>query len=374
MKKIKLRYFLLFDVFVALIALAFVSVAMWNRPLGPSLAQSLDPTQQADTPTSWSNSNNNTNNNNVPISQSPTSTPGSLLSQITSLVSPKTVKTLCGGPQVMYILMLGSDQRGTNYAYGLADAIRLVRVDFVNPSVMMLDFPRDLWVEIPGISAHYDITHAKLNQAYFFGAPSMGYYDGPGGGPGLMAQTLKLNFGAQVDHYLVMNMSSFVNLVDTIGGVDIYLNSTVDMNPDHDGANPEKVFEAGYLHLDGTQALAFARNRIPTTFQRARYQTLILNSLASKLLSPNMIPVWPQIIDDFSNLVQTDLSPNEISQLACLAKNLNKDNITTVAFPDTMFTSEDTYDPYRQVYTFTFAADLNQIRAYVADFMNGVWP
>jgi LCP family protein required for cell wall assembly len=249
-----------------------------------------------------------------------------------------------------------------------------VRIDFVTPSVMMLDFPRDLWVEIPGIADHYDITHAKLNQAYFFGSPSMGYYDGTDGGPGLMAQTLKLNFGAQVDHYLVMNMNSFTDLVDTIGGVDIYLNSTIDMNEGQDGANPGKVFEAGYHHLDGEQALAFARDRIPTTFQRARYQTMILNAIGQKLLTPDMIPVLPAIIDNFSNLVQTDFSPNDISQLVCLTSHLNEENITTVAFPDSMFSSDDTYDPYRKVYTFTFAVDFDQIRAYVTDFMNGAWP
>jgi LCP family protein required for cell wall assembly len=371
MKNKKLTYLLIIDVIVALFGLVFVMVAMWNKPLGPSLAHPIDPNQPNALPAEGATSNGEAN-----TSLQPTPTEASLLSQISSLLSPKKeeVKTLCGGPPIMYILLLGSDQRGTDYSYGLTDAIRLVRVDFVTPSVTMLDFPRDLWVEIPGISDHYDITHAKLNQAYFFGSPAMGYYDGLDGGPGLAAQTLQLNFSAHVDHYLVMNMQSFENMVDTIGGVDIYLSSVVDMNEGQDGANPDKVFAAGYHHLDGAQALAFARDRIPTIFQRARYQTMILQALEKKLLTPAMIPSWPQVIADFRNAVQTDLSPNELSQLVCLAKAINSENITTVAFPDSMFASAHTYDPYRQVYTFTLDADFSQMRTYVSDFMNGVWP
>jgi LCP family protein required for cell wall assembly len=372
MKNKKLTYLLIIDVVVAFFAMVFVMVAMWNRPLGPSLANSANPTQPL-----AALSPGTANGDVITQTQPADPTPGSLLSQITSLLSPNStqpVKTLCGGPPVMYILLIGSDERGTDYNYGLADSTRIVRVDFTKPSVTMLDFPRDLWVEIPGISDHYGITHAKLNQAYFFGNPGMGYYDGPDAGPGLMAQTLQLNFGAQVDHYLAMDMSTFIRMVDAVDGIDIHIYSKIDFNGGQDGANPNLVYEPGNYHLDGTQALMFARDRNPTIFQRARYQTMILNALEQKLLTPNMIPVWPQIIADFSNSVQTDLSPNEISQLVCLAKKLNNESVTTVAFPDDMFGSTHTYDPYRKVYTYTLDVDFNQIRAYVADFNQGVWP
>jgi len=369
MKNKKLRFLLVVDVLVALIALVFVLVAVWNRPLGPSLVQATDiPVQGENSPISASSGD--------AITIKPTPTDSSLLSHIVNLLSPKSAagKTLCGGPAVMNILLIGSDERASDYYYGLADSIRLVRVDFATPNVTMLDFPRDLWVEIPGISDHYGITHAKLNQAYFFGNPGMGYYDGAGQGPGLMAQTLQLNFGVHVDHYLAMDMQTFVRLVDAMDGVDIHIDSKIDFNEGQDGANPDRVYEPGDYHLDGAQALMFARDRNPTIFQRARYQTMILKALEKKLLTPAMIPVWPQIIADFSQSVQTDLSPSDIRELVCLAQSLSNDNITTVAFPDSMFTSAHTYDPYRQVNTFTLDADFTQIRTYVADFMNGIWP
>jgi LCP family protein required for cell wall assembly len=369
MKNKRLTCFLIADVGVAFVVLIFVLVAMWNRPLGPSLVQSTSSDQQetrAITPTAQEPANFN-------LLATPTSS--SLLSQITSLLSPKSdaKQTLCGGPPVMNILLIGSDERRQGYDYGLADAIRLVRIDFVTPSVTMLDFPRDLWVEIPGISDHYGITHAKLNQAYFFGNPGMGYYDGLGQGPGLMAETLQLNFGAQVDHYLAVDMQTFVRLVDTIDGIDIHLNAKVDMN-EPGNSNPGMVYEPGDYHLDGAQALAFARDRNPTIFQRARYQTMVLKAIEAKLLKPAMITSWPQIIADFSKSVQTDLSPNVISQLVCLGNALPADQVDTVAFPDDMFASAHTYDPYRQVNTYTLDADFDQMRKMVADFMNGIWP
>jgi hypothetical protein len=66
---------------------------------------------------------------------------------------------LCGGPLPMMILAIGSDTRAKGYLYGLADVTRLVRVDFITPRVTVLEFPRDIWVEIPGISDHYGTTH-----------------------------------------------------------------------------------------------------------------------------------------------------------------------------------------------------------------------
>ncbi|MFZ0532211.1 MAG: LCP family protein [Anaerolineales bacterium] len=368
----KLRLLLILEVFVAAAALIFVVVVFWNKPLGPSIELPTTAPGQG------------VNSSQTPVASvgdtgsglEPTPTDPSVLSQIVALLHPPATAsaTLCNGPSVMTILLVGSDERQDDYLYGLADSIRIVRIDFATPKVTLLDIPRDLWVEIPGISDHYGITHGKLNQAYFFGNPGMDYYDGPGEGPGLLAQTLELNFGLRVDHYLAMDMKTFVNLIDTVGGIDIYVNSKVDFNAGQDGANPDLVYEPGYYHLDGTQALRLARDRHPTIFQRARYQSMVLSALENKLLSPEVIPVWPQIIAQFTHSVQSDLSPNDISKLVCIGQSLTKDNTTMVAFPDDMFASGSIYDPYRKVYTYILEADFNQIRTYITDFMNGIWP
>jgi len=115
-------------------------------------------------------------------------------------------------------------------------------------------------------------------------------------------------------------------------------------------------------------------NRYPTIFQRARYQDIVLNAIQNKLLMPAMLPELPGLIAQFSQSVQTDLSPSDISSLLCLGEELTRDGINMVAFPEELFSSGHMYDPYRQVYTYVLDVDFNQIRADMADFMNGIWP
>src|SRR4030066_242742 len=277
------------------------------------------------------------------------------------------------GPSLDLPNQLIGREGGSYFPHGLADSLRLLRIDFVSPNVMLLDIPRDLWVDIPDISDHYGIKQGKLNQAYFFGNPGMAYYDGPGEGPGLLARTLDLNFGVTVDHYFAVDMKTFTGFIDVIDGIDIYVASRIDLNDGQDGANPDYVFEVGNHHLDGTQALKLAMNRYPTIFQRARNQNIVLEALQGKLLSPAMIPELPKLVTQFAGSVQTDLSPNDITKLICIGQSLSKENIDYVAFPDEMFSSGRTYDPYRQVNTFTLSVDLDLLKEYFADFMNGTW-
>jgi LCP family protein required for cell wall assembly len=362
---------IILEAIIGMGAVVFIVLAYWNTPLGSGLELSTSIPElnynYIRTPTVDGQSENTT--------PEPAQESSSMISQSRSLTRPvKTpINTLCGGPSSMAILLIGSDSRSTGYTAGLSDSMRLVRVDFTDPGVMMVDFPRDLWVEIPGIADHHGITHAKLNQAYLFGNPGMGFYDGPGGGAGLLARTLDQNFGVQVDHYLAVDMSTFVSFIDSIGGIDIYLDSGIDLNRGSSSTDPDLVFGPGTYHLDGTQALKLARNRNPSTFQRARNQDIVLSGLRSKLLNPAMIPEIPNLIAQFAGSVQTDLSPNEISKLICLAQYINTDNTQMVEFPENMFTSQSTYDPYRNVNTFTLGADFDQLRSQLNDFMNGTW-
>ena len=356
----------------------FLSLAVlykWNQPLGARLslpAMTPNPVSGATTASVPSVSTNATSVSNVVV----TSTPGA---ETTLIVTPRpsptaTNRPLCNGPTKMTILAIGSDQRGTSYLYGLADSIYAVYIDFTIPKVMIIDFPRDLWVEIPGISDHYGLTHGKLNQAYLFGNEGMGYYDGPNEGPGLLAETLNHNFGLQVDHFLALDMQTFVKVVDTVGGVDIKVESPIDLNYGMGSPNPELYLSEGTHHLDGELALLLATNRVPTTFQRIKYQRLILGALREKFLTPEMIPQIPGLVARFLTSVRTDLSLFDINKLICIAQEMPKENIKGDSFPEELFTADVTYDQYRKVSTFIYEADFNQIRAMVSIFMNGIWP
>src|SRR5688572_8497932 len=124
----------------------------------------------------------------------------------------------CYGLPSMTILAIGTDARSDEYTYGRADVIRVVRVDYITQRVSVLEFPRDLWVEIPEIYDNLGRDQDKLNTAYTYGNPGLHFWDHPSEGPGLLARTLELNFGVKVDHYIAVSMDVFVNLVVSLGG------------------------------------------------------------------------------------------------------------------------------------------------------------
>jgi LCP family protein required for cell wall assembly len=274
----------------------------------------------------------------------------------------------------MTILAVGTDARGNNYDYGLGDVIRLVRVDFVNPKVTVLEFPRDLWVEIPDVADNLKgQDHEKLNQSYLYGNPGFGYTDDPAQGPGLMARTLTLNFGTNIDHYAAVNMRTFEKIVNALGGIDIKLPHAVDGRT-ADDRNSRLLFESGQQHLDGPRALMLARIRIKGTFARADNQNRVLCALRDKLTSPKVVTKIPQLIQSFQGAIQTDLTPAQLGQLACLGTQLQPGNIVFASFPEEDFTATRIYDPVFKGRVFIWDVDFNILRDYVAQFNQGTWP
>ena len=330
---------------------------LYRQPLGPALEL---PTSTQPNPTLTTFPIETTGTDSAATQAPPTAT------------EPSTPQPLCGGPAVMNILAIGSDTRSQNYLYGLADIIRLVRVDFVNARVGVLEVPRDLWVDIPDVSDHYNITQGKLNQAYLYGNKGLGYYNGPGEGPGLLARTVNLNFGARPDHYLAVNMRTFEAIVDAVGGIDVYLPYEVSAKTPSNPRAPS--VPAGQHHFDGKTALWVARIRQYSTFSRAENQNIVMCALRKKLLSPAVVPAIPKLVNDFRRYVQTDLSPEQINQLACLATQMKGANVVFASFPINLFKAAKTFDPQLGTTTTTASADFNILRDYIDRFQQGTWP
>jgi LCP family protein required for cell wall assembly len=332
---------------------------LYRQPLGPALALPTF-TQPVSTFTTFPMEE-------IAINSAATESPPTASQTQTAAPQP-----LCGGPAVMNILAVGSDARGDHYLYGLADIIRLVRVDFVKARVTILEVPRDLWVEIPEISDHYGITQGKLNQAYLYGNKGLGYYDGPGEGPGLLARTLNLNFGARPDHYLAVNMRTFEAVVDAIGGLDIFLPYEISVKSKD---NPKGfAIPEGQHHIDGETALWIARIRQYHTFGRAENQNIVMCALRKKLLSPEVIPAIPELVRSFRSYVQTDFSPEQINQLACLATQMRGTDVVFASFPMENFKGAKMYDPQLKATTSILEADFDVLRDTIDRFQQGTWP
>ncbi len=330
----------------------------WSAPLGPSL--------QLPTWTPFA----------LPATWTPdlraTKTPLSAIT-VDSANSAATQPAQCSETPTMHILLIGSDARADSYNYGLADVIRLARVDFVNETVTILEFPRDLWVEIPDIADNLDgQTHEKLNQAYLYGNPGFKYTNDPAQGPGLLARTLALNFGARIDHYAAINMKTFVNIVNAVGGIDVYLPEPVDGRTGED-LSDRLVFPAGQLHLMGDRALTLARIRIEGGFARAENQNRVLCALRDQLTSPEVIKDIPELARAFRDNIQTDLSPAQISDLACLGAEIQTSNIRFVGFPQTLFVQTREFDPVFGKNVSILKTDFEILREYVHQFNEGAW-
>jgi anionic cell wall polymer biosynthesis LytR-Cps2A-Psr (LCP) family protein len=168
-------------------------------------------------------------------------------------------------------------------------------------------------------------------------------------------------------------MRTFTKIVDAVGGIDVTLPRTVDGRTSDDQAD-RLLFLQGTQHLNGAQALTLARIRIDGTFSRGDNQDRVLCALREKLLSPNVVSKIPSLIQSFQGTAQTSLSPEEISQIACLATQVKPQNIIMTSFPQDLFEQGRTYDPIFKKGVFTWKVDYEILRDYVQQFNSGQWP
>ena len=341
------------SVWLVLLAATSQTYQTWmQRPLGPTLAY---PTE-LQLPATWTAS---------PIATQLTITLAPTLAFETQ-TPPSPFLSCTYNLPTMTILALGTDVRPGQHRAGLTDVIRAIRADFQNQRVTALEFPRDLWVRIPGIEQNLGTDHQKLNTAYAYGGFEYG--------PSLAAHTIDLNFGLKADHYVVVNMTVFAEVVDALGGLDIVIPPAGIDGRTRTDRSERLVFPEGPQHLNGEQALTLARIRNVSVFERANNQNLVMCALRKKVESPEFVLKVPGIIDSFLKNIQTDLTPEQISQLACLGIRMPRSNIVFASFPLELFHSAETYDPVLKQDVFIWDTNFDALRSYVSDFQAGTWP
>lgn len=345
--------------FITIVYIAMQAYRSWTQqPLGPALDY---PTPWV-LPATWTAS---------PGASAPTLTLVPTLNFDTE--TPASPFLPCNNLPTLTLLAIGVDARSDEYRYGRADLIRAVRVDFKSQRVTLLEFPRDLWVRIPDVRDDLGTDRQKLNTAYTYGNPGLHFWDHPSQGPGLLARTLDLNFGLKADHYVAANMNIFVDVVDALGGLDITLPEGIDGRTSYDRSE-RLVFPAGAQHLNGEQALTLARIRNISVFQRAGYQNMVMCALQEEIEKPEMVLKVPAIIASFRENLQTDLTPEQISQLACLGTSMPRSNITFASFPRGLLKNDMVYDPVVKQDVFIWQSDFDILREYVSRFQAGTWP
>ncbi len=248
--------------------------------------------------------------------------------EITETLAPTPVPLIDLPRNTINIVLLGSDQR-INEPGWRTDVIIVVSINPDLPSVNMFSIPRDTWLYIP------NWRYTRINLADSHGEA----VKFPGGGPGLVAQTLQYNFGIPVQYFARVNFDGFKKLIDSVDGVDVIADCPLyDIFPD----NPPDVSDIGYTavtgtinipvagvyHLDGKHALWYARSRKTTSdFDRSRRQQRVLRALWAKVREQGLINKLPDIWGDLLNTVQTDLSLNDVIYLANLGTQIDRSHM-----------------------------------------------
>jgi hypothetical protein len=96
--------------------------------------------------------------------------------------------------------------------------------------------------------------------------------------------------------------------------------------------------------------------------------------LRKKLVSTDSLAAVPEIVSAFQDSIQTDLSLEQIGQLACLAPSIKKRNIIFASLPKDMLKESWEYSPQLRGTTFVYSVDKEAVTQLLADFQAGLWP
>lgn len=247
-------------------------------------------------------------------------------------------------PLVSNILLLGVD--GEEGQSSRSDSMILVSIDFVHQKIKLTSFLRDCWVEIPSKG-----KNAKLNAAYAYG------------GPQLAKDTIEYNYGVGIDHFIKVDFRMFKMIIDKLGGVDVEVTKK---EADFINKTTRQTVESGSsVHLNGEEALVYCRIRkLDTDYMRTFRQRKVITALldkAKKASAADLIAMAKEVFP----LIETDLSPSEISILAYkgTAALLGFDLVQTRVPTDDQMRTDTVSGQWVEI------ADMDAVREYLYDFI-----
>ncbi|MDP9492380.1 MAG: LCP family protein [Actinomycetota bacterium] len=212
-------------------------------------------------------------------------------------------------------LIVGSDhsrhvsRRGNR----LADTLMLLRTDPERSRITYLSIPRDLEVEVPGYGRE------KINSTL------------PLGGLQLSIRTIREVLGIEVNHVILLDFPAFREVIDALGGIEVDVRKPAVSKVDCPYPSAERCarwggwrFGRGRQHMDGRRALHYARIRKneldlgESDLNRVGRQQQVLQATLDKMVSFGTYVRLPFIGEDLVSPLTTDLSTNELFQLAWL--------------------------------------------------------
>ncbi|MBR1483667.1 MAG: LCP family protein [Ruminococcus sp.] len=217
--------------------------------------------------------------------------------------------------KVLNVMLFGEDNKGED-DHGRTDTMILMSIDNRHKKLKLTSFQRDTLVYIPGYGTN------RINAAYTYG------------GPKLTISTIEANFGIKIDRYAVVDFDSFISIIDTLGGIDIevtedeitYINYQMYKNGQSDEWSTIKD-KAGIVHLNGQEALWYARNRGLTKgeddneigldgddWMRTSRQRKLLETLFNRFKSADLGQII-SIVSQVGPMITTNFKKDEITAL-----------------------------------------------------------
>ena len=221
------------------------------------------------------------------------------------------------------ILLLGVDSRNNTYEGTLSDSIMIVSINQDTNDVKIASVYRDCYLKVG--NKLDKITHA-------FGQ----------GGAKASLTAINTNLDLDITKYVAINFEVVVDVVDAVGGIDMditsaeakYINTYIKEINRVTKHSSKQITKAGSYHLDGVQALAYARIRYTEggDYKRTERQRTVLNKVFEKVKTMNLVQL-NNIADKILGEISTNIPTNEILYLLSQAASYNI--ASTRGWPDT---------------------------------------
>lgn len=244
-----------------------------------------------------------------------------------SIEKEDIVKVVDVTKKTFNIFVAGGDAYGSIDNVTNTDVNMIITVDPVNKKLLLTSIPRDYYVNLPsfGDNAYDKLTHA-------------GYY-----GIEESVKAVENLLDIDINYYVKVNFSTIVGVIDAIGGVDV--NSDYSF---YEKAYGLYHYKKGMNHLNGKQALAFARERKSFSdgdVQRVKNQQKVLTAIIKKVTSSTtLVTNFSQILDSVGNSFLTNMESKDINKLVKMQLNdMSTWSIESQNLVGTDLYSKDTY-------------------------------
>ena len=216
---------------------------------------------------------------------------------------------------VKYVMVMGVDRRADDV--GRSDTLMVAALDMDTSKAALLSIPRDTRVAIE------DNGYDKINHAYAFGGHS------------LTQKTVENLLGVSMDHYILVDTKAFSRIIDAIGGVDLNVEKRMYYeDPWDDNGGLVIDLYPGEQHLDGDKAIQYVRYRDGEgDIGRVGRQQKFVKAVLAKVISPDMLPRLPQLVEEVRMAVETDMSVTELLEFAKLMQDVHKSGLEVQMVP-----------------------------------------